>query len=63
MAELFVTVCLLATNQCSDLKVPGGTAATVEACMKTSDQKIEEWYQSDPKNTQYKVMSRSCRKR
>jgi hypothetical protein len=61
MAELYVTLCLLATNQCSDFKIPNVTAETVEACRGIAQKKVEEWYQSDPKNTEYKVMSTSCR--
>jgi hypothetical protein len=61
MAELYVTLCLLTTNQCHDFKIPGVTAETVEACRAIAQKKVEDWYQSDPKNTEYKVMSTSCR--
>jgi hypothetical protein len=62
MAELYVVVCLLATNKCSERQIPGAAAKTVEACMKTSEEKISQWYQSDPENMKYKVMAKNCKK-
>jgi hypothetical protein len=62
MAQLFVVLCLLSNNQCSERAVPGATAASIEVCMKTSEEKISAWYQSDPENAKYKVMGKNCKK-
>ena len=60
MAQLVVLICLLATpDQCSEKPVPGATAESVVACLKTAGDKADEWQKA---NSQYFLIGWRCEK-
>jgi hypothetical protein len=61
MAQLVVLICLLATpEQCSEKPVPGATAESVVACLKTAGDKADAWQKE---NSQYFVIGWRCEKK